>query len=343
MDATAVWAPDRNAQELLQMGFRQHQVAGSCPFVQVLVVSVEIDLMTLVDNTWSIVRRFTIEDRAHSIHLQRADVHLLLTGTSLSTHVEIAAPTWEDVIEVRAQLEPRLQVTKPIPAASTSVRMWHRGQPPSSTLAMIKTPPWNEVRHHYPAKVAASLDQLMHFHPPDEQRGRLILWHGAAGTGKTTAIRSLIRSWRDQCSAHSIIDPEEFFRDPGYMSNMLSSRHPDMWKLIIAEDSDRFLMADSGGASTGSIGQLLSLTDGLLGQGSNTLVLITTNLDIRRVHPALVRPGRCLSNIEFTRLSPTEATRISGIPCTNSMTLAEAFEARTTGHITETTEHYGYV
>ena len=114
-------------------------------------------------------------------------------------------------------------------------------------------------------------------------------------------------------------------------------------KLIIAEDSDRFLMADSGGASTGSIGQLLSLTDGLLGQGSNTLVLITTNLDIRRVHPALVRPGRCLSNLEFTKLSPAEATRISGIPCTASMTLAEAFEARTTGHITETTEHYGYV
>ena len=33
--------------------------------------------------------------------------------------------------------------------------------------------------------------------------GALLLWHGEPGTGKTHALRALVRSWRDWCSAHS--------------------------------------------------------------------------------------------------------------------------------------------
>ena len=51
----------------------------------------------------------------------------------------------------------------------------------------------------------------------------------------------------------------------------------------------------------------VGVTDGLLGQGRNVLVGVTTNEDLERLHPAVVRPGRCLARIEVGRLTRREA------------------------------------
>ena len=37
------------------------------------------------------------------------------------------------------------------------------------------------------------------------------------------------------------------------------------------------------------------------------LVLVTTNEEVRRLHPAVARPGRCAANIEFGPLPAPEA------------------------------------
>jgi hypothetical protein len=37
------------------------------------------------------------------------------------------------------------------------------------------------------------------------------------------------------------------------------------------------------------------------------LVLVTTNEEIRKLHPAVARPGRCAANVEFGALSASEA------------------------------------
>jgi hypothetical protein len=46
----------------------------------------------------------------------------------------------------------------------------------------------------------------------------------------------------------------------------------------------------------------------MLGQGRDVLVAITTNEDLTRLHPAVVRPGRCLARLEIGRLTQAEAT-----------------------------------
>ncbi|WP_243709556.1 hypothetical protein [Micromonospora sp. 15K316] len=77
--------------------------------------------------------------------------------------------------------------------------------------------------------------------------------------------------------------------------------------------------------------RLLNLTDGLLGQGRNVLVAITTNEDLSRLHPAVVRPGRCLARIEVGPLSYAEATTwlggTGGVPA-GGATLAELYALR---------------
>lgn len=38
--------------------------------------------------------------------------------------------------------------------------------------------------------------------------GKLVLWHGEPGTGKTYALRTLAWEWRDWCDFHYVIDPQ---------------------------------------------------------------------------------------------------------------------------------------
>jgi ATP-dependent 26S proteasome regulatory subunit len=45
----------------------------------------------------------------------------------------------------------------------------------------------------------------------------------------------------------------------------------------------------------------------MLAQGSKTLFVITTNERIGTFHPAVVRPGRCLSRVSFEPLPPEQA------------------------------------
>lgn len=56
------------------------------------------------------------------------------------------------------------------------------------------------------------------------------------------------------------------------------------------------------------LSRVLNLTDGLLGQGSKCILLVTTNEPLGRLHPAVTRPGRCWATVEFGPLSAGEAT-----------------------------------
>ena len=45
----------------------------------------------------------------------------------------------------------------------------------------------------------------------------------------------------------------------------------------------------------------------MIGQGLRVLVLVTTNEEIKTLHPAVARPGRCAANVRFEPLSREEA------------------------------------
>ena len=55
------------------------------------------------------------------------------------------------------------------------------------------------------------------------------------------------------------------------------------------------------------LSRFLNVVDGLIGQGLRVLVLVTTNEEIRKLHPAVARPGRAAANVEFLPLDPAEA------------------------------------
>src|ERR1700730_1871547 len=175
---------------------------------------------------------------------------------------------------------------------------------------------------------------------PPAQGGRLLLWYGDPGTGKTTAIRSMAREWAAWSDVHFVLDPEEFFGSPDYLMHVVAAEeewwernrsHERRWKFIVVEDADEQIRADAGRTSGASLGRLLNLTDGILGHGMRVLLLITTNEPVRALHPAVVRAGRCLADVRFRPFSHDEATEWlggQGRTPTGDVTLAELYRLR---------------
>jgi Domain of unknown function (DUF5925) len=80
------------------------------------------------------------------------------------------------------------------------------------------------------------------------------------------------------------------------------------WRLLVLEDTGELLTPDAKSIIGQGLSRFLNVVDGLIGQGLRVLVLVTTNEEIRTLHPAVARPGRCAANISFRPLEPDEAS-----------------------------------
>jgi hypothetical protein len=189
----------------------------------------------------------------------------------------------------------------------------------------LEVRPWDAVATTYPRAVRDALDVVMAHRHAVEDASRLLLWHGEPGTGKTTAIRALLHAWRDWAEGVVVTDPDELLGSAKYLrSALLDAVDEDRWQLFVLEDAESLLRKGSGKG----LAKLLNLCDGLLGQGLRCLFLITTNEPLNTLHPAITRPGRCLSRIEFGKLGSAEAAHLLGRPVEGDMTLAEVMAAK---------------
>ena len=226
-------------------------------------------------------------------------------------HVNVEVASASRVAAERAIESLRAALASEPPAStSVSVAFWMRGQHGGVVRHReIDAPAFEEIASNYAAGVSDALARLMAMTEPE--RGRLILWRGEPGTGKSHALRALAREWAPWCSAHFIMDPDELLgRGGAYVLDVLTWDGDDAgnWRLLILEDAGELIATGArGGVAGQALSRLLNIADGLLGQGTRTLLLITTNEPVKELHPAVRRPGRCLADIEFAPLSIQEA------------------------------------
>lgn len=211
------------------------------------------------------------------------------------------------------------------------VAFWAAGpQGPVARTKKINPLHWNDIANNYTDSTRSGIEDLIMVRPPIEG-GRLIMWHGEPGTGKSSAIRSLIHTWLPWCNASYVVDPEQFFGSANYMLSVLLDKSSDndfnfdmgedpvpndeslvlqrneRWNLLIIEDADEFLRADAKDRTGQALSRLLNLADGLIGQGLNFMVLITTNELMKNIHKAVQREGRCMAENEFYKFTRDEA------------------------------------
>ncbi|HSZ05316.1 MAG TPA: AAA family ATPase [Solirubrobacteraceae bacterium] len=274
----------------------------------------------------------------------------LVTLRGENAECRLAAAEHARITAIERWLQDRLPTTRALERTEIPIRFWSCGAHGANSISRtIAVPTFDEIAENYPRAVRERLGRLFGpgFRPAEG--GQLILWHGAPGTGKTFALRALGWEWRSWCGLHYVIDPEVFFgQRADYMLDVVldediypfddedESRQERRWRLLVLEDTGELLAADAKERTGQGLSRLLNLVDGIVGQGLRVLVLVTTNEPVRRLHPAVARPGRCAARLQFTPFSDVDAaawlTEHGVTPGGSaSATLAELF-ARAKGH-----------
>jgi Domain of unknown function (DUF5925) len=93
----------------------------------------------------------------------------------------------------------------------------------------------------------------------------------------------------------------------GFYGTRRDGESEPSWRLLILEDTGELLSADARMQAGQGLSRFLNVVDGLIGQGLRILVLVTTNEELGRLHPAVSRPGRCAANVLFTRIPVEQA------------------------------------
>jgi len=123
--------------------------------------------------------------------------------------VVLAAARDVDVLaSVKPWLRERFPVTQPDEAQRVGITFWSMGPYCGQrTERKVDVPSWTQVAGNYPPSVRARLADLASESFEPGAGGRLLLWHGEPGTGKTWALRALGWEWREWCDLHYVTDP----------------------------------------------------------------------------------------------------------------------------------------
>lgn len=261
------------------------------------------------------------------------DINKVKAGFTVATHgfdPKLAAKIYDKFSKVWTKTNPENQ-------HKLKIKFWNLGEGGGQSRTRdLLVPKWDDVRANYPA-VRENIETLISPDFKPGEGGKLILWYGAPGCGKTYAIRALGWEWREWLTTEYITDPERFFQGPaGYMLDVILQgkyeAETDKWRLLVLEDAGELLSLDAKERNGQGLSRLLNTVDGLLGQGLKLLFLITTNEPLSKIHPAVGRPGRAVHTLEFKSFTEEEArnwlneNEIEKVPDKKGdMTLAELY------------------
>lgn len=156
----------------------------------------------------------------------------------------------------------------------------------------------------------------------------LLVLSGPPGTGKTTVIKMLVMEmWKhfNQEAIESGTDDGDDYVDVTalYVKDTQVLSRPEFWTglnldengydLLIFDDVDivlqnRVKKDGERGDFSQIVNQLLSLSSGFVKH--DVKILVTTNLPIDNIDPAIIRPGRCFDVIEMPQMSVSHAKKL---------------------------------
>ncbi|HEY6395586.1 MAG TPA: hypothetical protein VIX12_09225, partial [Candidatus Binataceae bacterium] len=129
----------------------------------------------------------------------------------------------------------------------------------------LDVPTWHEIKDNYSAGTSKAIDDLLSRFKPGGG-GRLLLWHGKPGIGKTFAIRALAWEWRQWCQFEYVFDPENLFgARADYLARMVidgsesaSEEVTPHWRMLVLEDTGELLGIDAKERASHGLSRLLN-------------------------------------------------------------------------------------
>jgi hypothetical protein len=259
--------------------------------------------------SWGSLTGVLVEGTGWSAVLRRREAD---EDDDATTTAWVSADTHDRLDDICGLLRKVLDGGAALDETTVSLRCWNaRG---GWSDRVVEAPSWPDVRRNYAAAVLPALDRLVAIDRATVPSGRLMLLHGVPGTGKSTFIRALARAWRGWCATEVLGDPQQSLASSQAVESVLFTRALDdhgselPWKVLVVEDAHELVSATATGGASEALTRLLHATDGVVGGQARVLFLLTTNHLLDRVHPALLRPGRCLAEVEIPPLEPAEAT-----------------------------------
>ena len=131
----------------------------------------------------------------------------------------------------------------------------------------------------------------------ENDKGVLLL-HGVPGSGKTNYIRYLTNMITQKPIIYIPPDFAVNISNPDFVAFFLDYEN----SILIIEDAENILRSRKSNNNQ-SVANLLSISDGLLGDGLKLQILCTFNSDINEIDTALLREGRLIAEYKFDKLS----------------------------------------
>jgi SpoVK/Ycf46/Vps4 family AAA+-type ATPase len=137
----------------------------------------------------------------------------------------------------------------------------------------------------------------------DANESGLVLFHGDAGTGKTSYLKHLLHTITTKKLIYMPPDLTEHISSPGFITFMMSEA---MNSILLIEDAETVLRHREAGGNQ-AVANILNISDGILGDVLKLQIVCTFNSPLSDIDPALRRPGRCIAEYRFEKLTDDRA------------------------------------
>ena len=318
-----------DADEVVIGGFMQLLADGK--FTRVAYAYIDIDDKVKVTDqllgfhlpSSKILRELKVKDTRFLL-LKGSNWHGLLCiyGSTMKAH--IGSMTIEHSEAILERLQNGMQIKKKT-ENEINYRVVSEGEYP--TYAKTKAVWWKDIKSNYPEGTREDLEKLVTYrrtlHSTDP---RLVIMQGAPGVGKTWFEKSLMTEWQGWAEFCVVADSECLFGDGGtsYFLRIIETAPNDRTRVLVIEDAPDDIVS---GARSGGLGRLLGMSDGLVASSKSIMIVLSTNSDISKLDPALLRSGRALHKVQFSKFPVSEASARLGEfgPAKTSMSLADIF------------------
>lgn len=278
---------------------------------------------------------------------------VFITLRDEQAYLEIGTIEESTIKEIVETLQKTIPVKKRKEKESYNMNFWYHGTTgPKNNPREFKEEKLDDIIDNYNEEDRGKIEILKNYRPV--KGGELLLLTGEAGVGKSNLLLSLFREWKDWADFNYILDQQNFFgQSPSYILDLIlkpifketpddgnpkkfknenytsiylntdsltEEKNEEKWKIFILEDAGEMLAVDAKEKVGQALSMFLNVTDGFVGRGSKIILILTTNEDINKLHPAVSRPGRCVFRHKFGKMSTSESIKwAAGHKCSNKL------------------------